>query len=255
MSRIIRVGVLNNYDFSEKERDAVKALTRTDDKVFVNANSFLPVTADFKSVVTVNPYLKFVTPKGDLSNVSAYRLKVVAGASESMLEEESKAIDWALEQETPLLLTFQRWRGKDSLYKYICEGNRYLYTYERGWYRAVASFREEYERVVRAKSVNEIGEDLIYVCDKAGEGCPSCRNCIKLTFPESNEESTYSLNLSASGDNGACRYNCPDCFAKLALQRVKAVAPRVNVVYQNNKQKGVHSTQSMKVLNNENKAK
>lgn len=83
-------------------------------------------------------------------------------------------------------------------------------------------------------------DELIYTCDMSGHGCPSCNNCKNLIVGEENADDyeIKSLNLSTSGDNGICIFNCPDCWAKNILKIVKNHRPKCNVLFANRKQKG-----------------
>ena len=77
--------------------------------------------------------------------------------------------------------------------------------------------------------------DLVYYCDLLEEGCPSCRNCAKLTY-DLDTDDISGLTLSCSGDsNGECLFHCPDCWAK---KLAKIATFKMDEVNQNSKQKG-----------------
>ena len=61
---------MNNFNFTQRE---IEELKRYEEKgnLFVNSNSFVAIKADYPSIITINPYLKFVEPTGNLSNIKA----------------------------------------------------------------------------------------------------------------------------------------------------------------------------------------
>lgn len=234
MQKIIRVGVMNNFNFTEEEIKALKPFEKQG-KLFVNSNSFVTITADYPSIVTVNPYLRFVEPQGDLSNVKACRVKVC-----SLFDEETKtAINWSIFHNIPVLITFQRWSSVSSAKKFMTEAElRTAYEYNKGWFRIKPEYQKNLEKMINefASSVIENGRRFVYFCDKAHKGCPSCNNCIRLTYGARavKDSEVYGLNLNCF-NNGKCPFHCPDCFAKRLLM---GQAPKTNIVYRNNKQKG-----------------
>jgi hypothetical protein len=239
--KIIRVGVMNNFNFTRKEIEELKKW-ENHGMLFVNSNSFVNIKADYQSIITINPYLKFVEPNGDLSNIKACRIKVVIGANDETEREEKKAISWAVLNGIPILITFQRFYRLESLNKFVNSGvKNERYIFEGGWLRPKKDYKIEKRSLIfyfmdanfPAKS-----KDMIYFCDWNGTGCESCKNCIKLTFPEYENEKVYSLNLYLSGDNGQCIFNCPDCFAKKCLAFTKSKTARCDIIYRNKKQRG-----------------
>src|SRR5574343_657794 len=93
--KIVRVGVMNNFNFTDKETEQLKKISEGN-LVFVNSNSFVEIKKDFPSIIMINPYLSFVKPEGDLSNVCACRVKIVCGASIRTREEQRNAIVWSI---------------------------------------------------------------------------------------------------------------------------------------------------------------
>lgn len=236
---LIRCGEKNNFNFTTAEIEQLKGFANKGD-IFVNSNSFVNITADFPAIITTNPYLKFVTPSGDLSNVKACRIKWVCCADQYTAQEQRQAVLWSIENNIPVLLTFMRFKSYASLDKYA---NRTGYKNNAGWLRPTMEHRlGELKSVITLVSTmfGEEAEKLVHTCDMSGHGCPSCNNCIRLIVGDSKVDKyeVKSLNLSTSGDNGKCIFNCPDCWAKNILKMVKNQTPRYNVLFANRKQKG-----------------
>ena len=230
---VLRVGVYNNFNFTEEENKEVRLRQEEGYKPFVNSNSFVKIKNDFPSIITVNPYLiHFIAPRGDVSNVKACRLKVYLGATNAVNEEFLKAINWCKNKNIPILITFMRFRSKDSLKKYVCKSSYKDYSFKKGYYRLTDEAKNTIIRDLR--SWTTIPEDLLHFCDLAEEGCPSCGNCAKLTYNTVSE--IASLSLSCSGDKGSCIFDCPDCWAKVIGKVFKFTYDKVT---RNSKQKGV----------------
>lgn len=236
---LIRCGEKNNFNFTEAEFAQLKGFA---DKgtIFVNSNSFVGITAEFPAIITINPYLKFVEPTGDLSSVKACRLKWVCCADQYYASEQREALRWSVDNNIPILVTFMRFKSYASLGQYADKSG---YVNNAGWLRPTMAQRvKELENILEfIKSLyGEEATNLVYTCDMSGHGCPSCNNCIRLIVGNENVDKyeVKSLNLSTSGDNGRCIFNCPDCWAKHILKMVKNHTPRCNVLFANRKQKG-----------------
>lgn len=236
---LIRCGEKNNFNFTSAE---IKQLEGFADKgdIFVNSNSFVNITSDFPAIITINPYLRFVEPSGDLSNVKASRVKWVCNADQETYTEQLRAIRWSIKNNIPVLLTFMRFKSYNTLDKYA---ERSAYVNNAGWLRPRLDNRSNDLVAIIRMCADEFGpssEALIYTCDMAGHGCPSCNNCIRLIVGDDkvSEYEIKSLNLSSSGDNGRCIFNCPDCWAKNILKIVKGNRPKCDVLFANRKQKG-----------------
>ena len=236
---LIRCGEKNNFNFTAAEIEQLRGFSDKGD-IFVNSNSFVNITAEFPAIITINPYLRFVEPKGDLSNVKAYRLKWVCGANQKTSDEQEEALIWAVAQGVPVLVTFMRFKSYASLETYA---NKEPYKNNAGWLRPTEYYRyldlSHIHKVIAQELSSDLA-DLVYTCDMSGHGCPSCNNCIRLVVGDENVDDyeVKSLNLSTSGDNGKCIFNCPDCWAKNILKMVKNQTPRCNVLFANRKQKG-----------------
>lgn len=238
---LIRCGEKNNFNFTAAEIEQLKGFADSG-KIFVNSNSFVNITADFPSIITINPYLKaFIEPKGDLANVKACRIKWVCRAKQQVLDAQTEAIQWSISMGIPVLITFMRFKSYTSIQEFVTGSEDYVFN--AGWLRPIMRLRSEaLEKISTIAS--DYGrrnvDDLIYTCDMSGHGCPSCNNCKNLIVGEENADDyeIKSLNLSTSGDYGRCIFNCPDCWAKNILKIVKNQRPKCNVLFANRKQKG-----------------
>lgn len=216
---VIRVGEKNNFNHTDAEFKALEKFEKKG-KIFVNSNSFTTIDSRFPSIVTINPYMKFVEPKGDLSNVKACRIKIYSTGNLSDCEEQEKCIKFCVDNNLNMLLTFMRFKRLDTAKKYAGLNFRSWYEFKAGYLRPTK--KTQADLLAWAKSEVRFlkgNENLIHVCDSKGLGCPACMNCSKLTFGLDNAE-IKALNLSVSGikdkhgKQGLCQYNCPDCFAK-----------------------------------------
>lgn len=238
--KVVRVGVMNNFNFTETEMNYLhNRFDDTDNVVFVNSNSFVTIKNDFPSIITINPYFTFVEPKGDISNIRACRIKYIAGAKEFYNEEFYKAVDWCVENNIKILITFQRFRSHKTLNEYVHEINKF--NFEKGWFRVVKEEKLKTKKCLEAyiSSMKPVTKNILHFCDFKGVGCSGCNNCIKLVTNKTKTSNydIYGMNLSCSGDSGKCLFNCPDCFAKKLLAFTKTKTPKCDIVYKNGKQK------------------
>ncbi len=239
--KVLRVGVYNNFNFTEKELEDVRKFEKEGYSPFVNSNSFVTIKANYPSILTINPYLdSFVEPVGDLSNVKACRIKVVAYPTERMHDAQIAAIDWCCAKSIPILFTFMRFSSKESLAKYTdIADSLYCYEFRGSYWRLKASYKEwmaEYLMLQVGEKTGDPDHKLANFCDLAEKGCPECRNCAKLTYGTDTDD-IYGLTLSCSNDEGKCMFHCPDCWAhKLS----KIATFKLDEVTKNSKQKGKH---------------
>lgn len=242
MQKIIRVGVMNNFNFSEEEIKALEPY-KSKGKLFVNSNSFVTITPDYPSIITINPYLKFVEPQGILSNIKACRVKVYYNFG----SEIENAIRWSITHNIPVLITFQRWIKIISALSVISERElRTAYYRSNGYFR----LKPEYQKIMQteikefAETIFKGASKLIYFCDAEHKGCLVCKNCIRLTYGKTavKNSEVYSLNLDTV-NNGKCLFHCPDCFVKKLL---RGGTPRCNILHKNDKQKGYLKTNNTK---------
>lgn len=238
--KVLRVGVYNNFNFTEKELEDVRRFEREGYSPFVNSNSFVTIKADYPSILTINPYLdSFVEPVGDISNVKACRIKVMVAPADAVKTAETGAIDWCISHNIPMLFTFMRFSSKDSLKKYTnFNDSQYQYEFRGSYWRLKSASKEALANALGDYVDSRVnGEhNLVNFCDLAEKGCPECRNCAKLTYGIDTED-IHGLTLSCSNDRGSCMFHCPDCWAhKLS----KIATFKLDEVTKNNKQKGKH---------------
>jgi len=200
--QIVRVAVSNNFNFSAAEFEQLKSFERADRRFFVNSNAFVKISANLPSFITLNPYLKPVRLRGDLSAVKALRVKV--WLQDGKLSNGSvKALRYARLFPIPVLLTLQRFSSNAEKALYTGDGTGYVFN--AGYYRP-----DKAAQTTLITTAKAIIESKLYVCDEKAKGCPVCGNCARLSYGEPGT-AVAGLNLSSSG---ACRFNCPSCFAK-----------------------------------------
>jgi len=86
-------------------------------------------------------------------------------------------------------------------------------------------------RELDPKIKEAIGDTEIEYCDLLHKGCPSCRNCQKLTYPGSVASPIFGVT-----DEPFCEHGCPQCFVRLGQSGIKG-RKRVSIE-QNAKQMG-----------------
>jgi len=215
---VLRIGVLNNFNHTDSEIAAIQVWQDKGYKCFVNSNSKTTLKASAgPCMITVNPDLdRFVEPTGELQNVKAARVKFVASPTGSVRDAWNQSMAWCRAHGIPALVTVQRFACHSTLAMYSTRPD--LYEWKNSYYRL--------------KKVPDF--QGLELCDREAGGCPACGRCIKLTYPEEQDQAEVAgVNLSASG---ACTYSCPDCFAKRLLMGRNPAYDRVS---QNRKQKGV----------------
>ena len=238
---VIRVGEKNNFNFTEQE---LNDLQKWSGKgiIFVNSNSFVRISGKFPSIITINPYMSFVEPRGDTSNILACRIKWVCSPNEEIKRQQEEALVWCLENGHKVLITFFRFRSRSSLEKYTTESRFDSYLYDHSRFRPIESARLAASLHIQTITEQIVGtsDNPILYCDWAGKGCPSCGNCIRLATGQDVLEgyAIRSLNLSSSGDNGRCIFHCPDCWAHLILAQTCNKRPKCDTLFANHKQKG-----------------
>lgn len=247
MTQIIRVGEKNNFNFSDKEKEALKAYEKEGRSFFVNSNSKVTIDADFKSIVTINPDLVFEMPKGDLSNVSAFRVKLFMTDDIDYMWGQLSALTYVAKENAKVLVTFMRFKSKKTLSKYCgleLSGNakkdkamieEFGYVYDSGYYRP----NKDIQGLLKTMAKNHCGNKT-FICDENGTGCPDCGNCASLNgFPKETEIASLNLSVSGikdkNGKQGICPFNCPDCWAKIVTY---GKSPACDKIIKNRKQKG-----------------
>lgn len=233
---VLRVGVYNNFNYTDVELSKVAEFEQQGYLPFLNSNSLVSIKSDYPSIVTINPYLDFWhPPTGDIANVKACRVKWVEGANDKVHRAQMEAIDWCLQHSIPVLLTYMRFGSKLSMSQYVSEAGIHNYTFVKSYYRLSCDQCWAVHQLIGAyAAANGYSKQLIYSCDLKGGGCPDCGNCIRLTYGDQYSD-IAALSLSCSGDAGSCIFHCPDCWAK---RLGKITNFKLDEVTKNNKQKG-----------------
>jgi hypothetical protein len=234
--KVLRVGVYNNFNFTEKELAEVRKAEKEGYLPFVNSNSFVTIKGDYPSILTINPYLdSFVEPVGDLGNIKACRIKVVPEGTPLVEEAIQRSIAWCADHGIPMLFTFMRFASKASLQTYVSVDAWSSYEFRGSYWRLKKDSKMRLASDLMDNATRRGAAELVHYCDLMEEGCPSCKNCAKLTYGIDTDEIS-GLTLSCSGDSkGECLFHCPDCWAK---KLAKIATFKLDEVTQNSKQKG-----------------
>lgn len=218
---VIRVGEKNNFNMTKAELTELERYT-SKGLIFVNSNSFTEVNATFPSIITINPYMRFQKITGDLSNIKAVRIKVYKTDFKKDIEEQIKCIEFCIENNLPILLTYMRFRSKKTVLQYSGEKFRDSYEWKGSYFRPTVNTKQSLYVWVESVIDYLNGDfELLNECDSLGGGCPDCMNCTFLTYGIKSHVTIKALNLSISGikdkngNRGLCQYKCPDCFAKI----------------------------------------
>lgn len=233
---MLRVGVYNNFNFTEKELAEVRKAEKDGYLPFVNSNSFVTIKGEYPSILTINPYLdSFVEPVGDISNIKACRIKVVPVGTPLVEEAIQRSIDWCADKSIPMLFTFMRFASKTSLQAYVSMCAHDCYEFRGSYWRLKKEHKMRLAAGLTEHAALRGAAELVHYCDLMEEGCPSCKNCAKLTYGIDTDDIS-GLTLRCSGDSkGECLFHCPDCWAK---KLAKIATFKLDEVTQNSKQKG-----------------
>jgi hypothetical protein len=167
----------------------------TRDLVRVNENPY-------KVVITINPTLK-VFEKNitrlkmiDKDKVAFVRVKYIPDRPEI-----KDLIQRLVKDDYAVVVTNQRWNGLETLNKHT---DRKYYTWSHNRFRLSGEALNEVTELV-----DSFDDKKVFLCDRVGGGCGTCKLCIMLTAGINLK--LASINLSSSG---LCKFNCPDCYAK-----------------------------------------
>ena len=240
-TEVVRVATSNNFNCTDKEWNQLDHFTKSNPEkfFFINSNintSKLSTIANHNSkvVITANPNLT-ITKKGIdsvISKLSVLKDKIAFVRIKYLPYYPliNKLIGAVLKKGIPVVITLQRFNGKETLLKYTALS---FYKFSCSRYRLAA---QELNRITDFVTNLRDAGFPIYICDQAGKGCQGCGLCSLLTVKQ--DLPITSLNLSSSG---ICPYNCPDCYAKTMQHFVKSMGHKpiaYNVIHQNDKQAG-----------------
>jgi len=240
-NQVVRVATSNNFNCTTKEWKQLNEFSKSnpDKFFFINSNINTPKLSTIanhnsKAVITANPNL-IISQKGIdsvISKLQTIKDKVAFVRIKYLPNYPliKKLITSVLNEGIPIVITLQRFNGKESLLKYT---NLAFYKFSCSRYRLS---NQELNRITDFVTASRNIGFPIYICDQTGKGCQTCGLCAKLTINQ--ELPITSLNLSTSG---ICPYNCPDCYAKTMQHFVISMGHNpiaYNVIHQNDKQAG-----------------
>lgn len=249
MRKLVRVGVLNNFNMTEGEYKEL--LNKNLQDYFINSNvkslreSIKPEYGKIPLIVTLNPDLdlpKF--PEKEVLqqyNLRAFRIKVCGNRLKDY-KRLYQLVKFSFDNNIKVLITFQRFYRLKTMEKFVNKKDFKYYEYRAGYFRPTDEYKKTIMRFVR-KIENKFNKNkFVFQCDKKDKGCPDCLHCAKLVYPDHKYRdyikegiNIYSLNLKSSGK---CPYNCPDCFAKRLIKRGNNQIS-LGKIKMNNKQKGI----------------
>ena len=209
LKKVVRVATNNNFNCTVKEFKQLKAmeLAHPESIFFVNSNINTPELLrlndnNYKVALTINPTL-VVRPESyarlkqiDKNKVAFVRVKYLPEHPEI-----KDLVTSLVKDDYATVLTIQRWNGIESLQNYT---DRKHYTHEHNRFRLSG---EALKEVIAF--VDSFKDGKVFLCDRVGGGCGTCKLCVMLTAGINLKLS--SVNLSSSG---LCKFNCPDCYAK-----------------------------------------
>lgn len=214
ITRVVRVAVSTNFNCTKKEWLQLDGLAHKylNSEFFVNCNIKTPKLETinehpYKAVITLNPDLRVLDRhveklhRIDQDKVGFVRVKYVP-----TMPEHKKLITRLAHEGYTVVVTLQRWNGKESLFRHT-EKQHYKWSHNR--------FRLTGDALSDVISfVDSFRDEKVFICDRVGVGCGGCRLCSFL--PTDKDLKIASVDLSSSG---SCSYNCPDCYAK-TMQRM-----------------------------------
>ena len=248
LNKIIRVATTNNFNCTTKEFKHLQKLEleNPDSVFFINSNINTPELLrandhPFKIVITINPTLIVrqecidILHKLNKSKVAFVRVKYIPGHPEinNLITDLAKD-DYAV------VITMQRWNGIEALKNWTSLEH---YSFNHNRFRLSGRALEEIKSFV-----DSFDKGKVFLCDRVGGGCGTCKLCVMLTVGINMKLS--SINLSSSG---ICKFNCPDCYAK-TMQNMSRAFGYQPIIYDkvkaNSKQAGIskHAKDSIKQI-------
>ena len=204
---IVRIATSNNFNYTTQEIDDYNKLKTKFKYVFVNSHRATNIrTNDIPTIVTINPNLTDYKPiLGYTDNVKAIRVKFAF--STKAMKAMVKSIAYCNELNIPILITFFRVRNMETLEK--LKLNKKFYNWLGNYHRLNSMGKSKAIKIIETICKKFDCLHLLNYCDLKSKGCPTCKNCSKLTFNV--KKPIYEINLKSSG---YCKFNCVSCFAK-----------------------------------------
>lgn len=240
---VVRIATSNNFNYSKQEIEDYKKLTEKFKYVFVNSNRNTIISnSNIPTIITINPNLTDFAPiKGSLNSIKAIRIKFAY--SKKCIQSVIKSVKYASENNLPILITFYRTKSKNTngvRYMNLLKLDKNKYSWINNYYRLNEIGKNKAIKIIETicKKFNAI--HLLNYCDLKGEGCPTCKNCAKLSCNV--VRPIYEINLKSSG---YCKFNCVDCFAKNMQKYTGSI--EFNIVKQNQKQSEIKSNLTKRI--------
>ena len=209
LKKVVRVAVTNNFNCTPAEFRQLKQmeLANPDSFFFVNCNINTPDLNrindnTYKVVLTINPTFTITSEsiarlhEIDKDKIAFVRVKYIPARPDHV-----KLIKDLAKDNYAVVVTTQRWNGLKSLSIYT---DKKYYTWEHNRFRLSGEALKEV-----TKLVDSFKNEKVFLCDRIGGGCGTCKLCVMLTAGQNLK--LASVNLSSSG---ICKFNCPDCYAK-----------------------------------------
>lgn len=207
VNRVVRVAVSNNFNCTKPEwKQLDKMAEKNPSSVFfINCNINTPRLEaindhPYQAVITANPNLKVnLKAVARLDEINPDKIAFVRVKYVPDMAGQKELISDLSERGLTVVITNQRWNGLKSMLQHTSK-DYYIWSHNRFRLNDAAQ-----------ADIQSFADDLprVFVCDRVGAGCGSCRLCSFL--PTGMNLKIASVNLSSSG---LCRYNCPDCYAK-----------------------------------------
>lgn len=246
LKTVVRVATNNNFNCTCKEFKQLHEieLSRPDSTFFINSNINTPELLrindhPYKVVLTINPTL--IVRQENIDRLHQINKEKVAFTRVKYIPEHpeiNELIKSLVKDNYAVVVTVQRWNGIESLRNYT---KLEYYTHQHNRFRLSGEALEELQSFV-----DSFDSGKVFLCDRVGGGCGSCKVCIMLTAGQNLKLS--SINLSSSG---ICRFNCPDCYAKTMQNMARAFGYQpiiYDTIHANSKQAGrsQHAIDSLK---------
>jgi hypothetical protein len=213
--KTVRVATNNNFNCTVKEFKQLDmiAMSNPDSVFFINSNINTPELLrvnehNYKIVVTLNPTL--LVRQECVDRLYQIRRELVAFVRVKYIPEHPEINDLIIrlaKDNYAVVITVQRWNGRESLLNWS-KLEHYTHTHNR--YRLSGDALQQLQDFV-----DSFETEKVFLCDRIGGGCGTCKLCVMLTTGE--QTKLASINLSTSG---LCQFNCPDCYAKTMINMV-----------------------------------
>jgi len=183
-------------------------------------------------VLTLNGNFKFNQPHDSwIDFIQMCRIRLVLGAKEEIRFQTTKAFEWSLKNNLPIVWTAQRWKGINDTKPYLkndpsCSSHMTLLGYKSsagGWYKPQMDL---------IRKLVDTQFDSGVICDEKEKGCTECGICAS-NYKKWNGSGPSELIILNTGT--MCPRGCPSCFVRRGRTSGHA---RVGVFITNSKIRG-----------------